>query len=74
MWQMDGSDGCMCGAVSLRERQGHIMRILVGQALDWKLCRQKETFEKMLSKLVIWPQLHFRNHSGSYVIRDWETK
>lgn len=74
MWQMDGSDGCMCGAVSLRERQGHIMRILVGQALDWWLCRQKEAFEKMLSKLVIWPQLHFRNHCGSYVIRDWETK
>lgn len=55
MWQMDGSDGCMCGAVSLRERQGHIMQILVGQALDWKLCRQKEAFEKMLSELVIWP-------------------
>lgn len=74
MWQMDRSDGCMCGALSPRERQGHIMRILVGKALDWRFCRQKEALEKTLSKLVIWPQLHFRNNSGSYVIRDWETK
>lgn len=74
MWQMDGSDGCMCGAVSLRDKQGHIMRILEGQALDWRLCRQKEALEKILSKLVIWLQVHFRNHSGSYVIRAREIK
>lgn len=74
MWQMDGSDGCVFGAISLRDKQGHIMRILEGQALDWRLCRQKEALEKILSKLVICPQVHFRNHSGSYVIRAWETK
>lgn len=41
----------LCVAVNLREKQGQVLMILVGQALDLGLHRQKEAFEKILSTL-----------------------
>ena len=49
----------MGGAINLRDKQGQIMMIFMGQALDLGHCRQKEAFEKILSRRVTWPQLHF---------------
>lgn len=46
-------------AVNLRDKQGQIVMILVGQALDLGFSKQKEAFGGNVSKWVIWPQLHF---------------